>query len=239
MLIKKFEIDKNEYGLPSSQTRFFACLVNVDASHSIASIIREINDNSWIEKLNIIEKTSYEARLKETVKTIMDDCLTFDATIKQDIYDYSTVGEYIVSKEGRSALIQEYNHTAIPLAELWKEKASKNPGFDYHSESVSNLIIFGEAKYNSNYNPYSDAIIQVEGFITKQKDHMELTDLQNFVSKDAVNNFLQSKKGFSIAFSVKGEDPLTIVTNAIKSTKINKIANYNEFYIIGVVINDK
>lgn len=239
MIISKFEVNKAQYGISSFKARLFACLVSVNASDSIASVMTEINDNSWIAKLDIIEQISYEARLKETVKSIMNDCIKFDTDTNSNIYDYSVVGEYIVSKEGRSTLVTEFNHQAVPLAELWKEKAKGNPGFDYHSESTTSLIVFGEAKYDSSSNPHSKAIKQVEEFITKAKDCMELTDLKYFVSDNAVANFKQSKKGFSIAFSVKAQNPTDILNNAILSNEIVQIKNYDEFYIIGVIINDK
>lgn len=239
MLISKFEVDKDRYGFSSFKSKFFACLVSVDASDSIASVMKEINDNSWIAKLDIVEQISYEARLKETVISIMRDCVKFNKDTSCNVYDYSVVGEYIVSKEGRNALVAEFNHRAIPLAELWKEKSKGNPGFDYHSESTTDLIVFGEAKYNSSCNPHAEAIKQVEEFINKAKDNMELTDLKHFVSNNAINNFRQSKKGFSIAFSIKSKNPLNIINNAILSDEIIRIKNYDEFYIIGVVINDK
>ena len=241
MIILKSELDKSQYdNLSSVKAKIYICLVEINASDSIASIVQEINDKSWIAKLNIVEQISYEARLKGTVKKIMDECNIFDNETKHNIYDYSIVGEYIISKEGRTALTAEYNHSAIPVAELWKEKTSRNPGFDYHSESTSNLIVFGEAKYNAHKNPYNDAIEQIENFIIAQKDCMELSDLQHFVSSKAVKNFEQSKKGFSIAFSLKKtNNPLLIVENVISSDKIANIYNYDEFYIIGVVINDK
>lgn len=239
MVISKFEVDKNKYKLTSCSAKIYACLVSVDASESISSIIKEINDKSWMAKLDIVDQISYEARLTETVKIIMRDCVKFSSDTNYNMYDYSVVGEYIVSKEGRRALVEEFNHKSIPLAELWKEKVSNNPGFDYHSESTANKIVFGEAKYKSSYNPYNDAISQVEYFIEEKKDCKELTDLKNFVSENATQNFLQSKKGFAIAFSVKGNSPIEIIDNAILSDKIVKIKDYDEFYIIGVVINDK
>ena len=239
MVLSKQEIDKSNYNLNNTSTKIFSCVIETNASESIASVIEEINDNSWISKLNIVEKVSYAARLKETAKNIMKDCLEFNTELNCNIYDYSIVGEYIISKEGRKALIEQFSHSYIPLAELWKEKSSNNPGFDFHSESTTNLIIFGEAKYNSTSNPHGDAIDQVEDFITKSKDVMELTDLKHFVSAQATDNFLNNKKGFAISFSINSQNPQTIIDNAITSEKINNIANYDEFYIIGVIINDK
>lgn len=239
MLIKKFEVDKTKYGLKNTNTKIYACLVQVDASDSIASVIREITDNSWISKLEIVDQVAYDARMQATIQHIMNDCMIFNNSKPTGQYDYSVVGEYIVSKEGRQALISQFGHRFIPLAELWKEKEIGNPGFDYHSESTTQIIIFGEAKYNATNNPYTTAINQVEKFITKKKDSKELSDLQKFVSKNAVTNFLQLNKGFSIAFSIKSDNPLAILDNAILSNKIVQITQYDEFYIIGVVINDK
>ena len=217
MVIEKFEVDKAKYNITQCEAKMFACLVTVNASESIKAVIDEINDDSWIAKLDIVDRTSYEARAVRTVEKIMRECTKYNSSTKETKYDYSVVGEYIISREGRDTLVSEFQHAHVPLAELWKEQLSGNPGFDYHSESISNRIIFGEAKYNSNSNPYNDAISQVEGFIQDQKDKMELTDLKNFVTDQAVNNFLEHKKGFAVSFSIKAEDPSKIVENAIYS----------------------
>lgn len=239
MVISKIEVDKNVYGLSKHKARIFACLVQVNASDSIISILRELNDNSWISKLGIVQQISYQARLESTAKSIMEECVRFVKNTGVKVYDYSVVGEYIISKEGRKTLQEHFTHSPVPLAELWKEKKSGNPGFDYHSESPSNLIIFGEAKYNSSTNPYTNAIDQVEKFIVKEKDKMELVDLQNFVSENAVQNFISGKKGFAISFSIHSNKPDLIMKKAIKYAKTDRIANYDEYYIVGVQINDK
>lgn len=239
MVIEKFEVEKEKYGITQCTSKIFTCLVAINASESIKAVINEINDESWIAKLGIIERTSYEARAIRTVEKIMKECVKFNNSTKENEYDYSVVGEYIVSREGRGTLISEFQHTHIPLAELWKEKSSGNPGFDYHSESTSNRIIFGEAKYNSLSNPYNEAIGQVEDFIEKGKDKMELSDIKHFVTEKAVDNFLDHKKGFAVSFSVKAVNPCEVIKNAICSELIDKIKQYDEFYIIGVIINDK
>ena len=73
MLMSKFEVDKTKYGISSCKAKLFACLVSVNASDSVASVMKEINDNSWIAKLDVVEQISYEAMLKETVKSIRTD----------------------------------------------------------------------------------------------------------------------------------------------------------------------
>ena len=239
MKIEKIEVDKKVLGLIDFSANIYACLVTVDASESIADVMREIADKSWISRLGIVQQIAFEARLQSTVKVIMENCLSFCSDTGVGKYDYSVVGEYIVSKEGRRALVSGFNHSAVPLAELWKEKESGNPGFDFHSESTSNLIIYGEAKYDSNQNPYNRAINQVEGFIGQKKDAMELSDLSNFVSDIAVSNFTSNKKGFCVSFSIMTQKPIDIIKKAIQSDKINNIKSFDEFYVVGVVINDK
>lgn len=239
MIIEKIKVDKNALGLTNFSAKIYACLVTVDASESIADVMREIADKSWISRLGIVQQIAFEARLQSTVKVIMENCLSFCSDTTVGKYDYSVVGEYIISKEGRRALVSSFNHSAVPLAELWKEKESGNAGFDFHSESTSNLIIYGEAKYDSNQNPYNRAINQVEGFINQKKDAMELTDLSNFVSDIAVRNFISNKKGFCVSFSITTQKPIDIIKKAIQSDKINNIKSFDEFYVVGVVINDK
>ena len=125
MLISKIEVDKEAYGLSSYKARIFACIVQINASDSIASILKELNDNSWISKIGVVQKISYEARLKATAKDMMEDCLQFIDNSGVKIYDYSIVGEYIISKEGRRTLSEYFTHAPVPLAELWKEKNLK------------------------------------------------------------------------------------------------------------------
>ena len=68
---------------------------------------------------------------------------------------------------------------------------------------------------------------------------MELTDLSNFVSDIAVSNFISNKKGFCVSFSITTQKPIDIIKKAIQSDKINNIKSFDEFYVVGVVINDK
>ena len=42
-------------------------------------------------------------------------------------------GEFLVSSVAQSTLEENYQHTKFPLAEIWKEKAKGNPGFDFHT----------------------------------------------------------------------------------------------------------
>ena len=240
MILDCKSVDKLSMGLGAFKADIFHCLVQVDASDSIAAVLKEITDTSWISKLSPICQVGYGNRLKKTAEKIVANCNTVLAGHKTGVFDYQTIGEYIVSREGRCALGQGFSHNILPLAELWKERVSNNGGFDFHTESPSEILIFGEAKYNSNCNPYNDAIKQVEGFIADGKDANEIIDLANIASDQKfLNSFLVNKKGYAVAFSIDADEPLTIVKNALQSGEIVNLANYSEFYIIGVIINDK
>ena len=233
------QVNKTNFGIVSS-TNYNYCLVSVDAPSVISSVIKEITDNSWLSSLNPIDRVSFEACMKKTVNSIIEECQKYQKQTSGGLYDYKQVGEYIVSKAGRDSLTDGFSHGFIPLAELWKEKEKGNPGFDFHSLSPSEIFIFGEAKYRSEANPYSIAIEQVESFIDDEKDKMEASNLNKItMNSTATTNFLNNKKGFAISFSIKAQNPKDIIENAIKCPEIKNINQYDEFYIIGVIINDK
>ena len=74
------------------------------------------------------------------------------------------------------------------LQKLWKEKISGNPGFDFHTETPTEFIAFGEAKYRAASNAYNLALKQIKDFIQEKKDLKELSDLKNFVGAKAISN---------------------------------------------------
>ncbi len=205
--------------------------VDVRADEMIASI----SDTSWIEKLGVVEKISFKAMARKTIEKLLNninerkdgDSLTSD------------FGEYLVSDTALSALVDNFRHNRVPLADLIKEKISGNPGFDFHSECPDCLISFGEAKYSGTQTRYSDALEQIVFFIGENKDEIELNTLKNFVSSKALSNFIDGKKSFVAAFSIHAKNLKTIYTNILKSEYLAKLLCYKKIYIIGVEIRDK
>ena len=145
-------------------------------------------------------------------------------------------GEYLVSISAKDILITKLDHKNIPLAELWKEKISGNPGFDFHTESPSYLITFGEAKYSSSINPHTHALSQIVDFINEKKDEADLIHLRNFASCKAVENAMNQKKAFVAAFSLNGTQFERIFNTVLTSSRIEPLLEYPELYIIGVEI---
>ena len=146
-------------------------------------------------------------------------------------------GEYLVSYAAGSGLEMQYNHTKIPLAELWKEKVLGNPGFDFHTETPSKIIIFGESKYSSTSTPHMDAVNQIIHFIQEEKDIAELSDLKNFIQQESARNVTTGKKGFAAAFSVNAQDVKRAIVYPLKDTaRLATLLNQEEIYLIGVEI---
>ena len=196
-------------------------------------MIEIISNTSWINSLNIVDQVTFRARSKKTIEKLVND-------IFEKIEGSATIefGEYMVSDTAQTVLNTDLDHTKVPLAELLKEKVTGNPGFDFHTESQTCLIAFGEAKYSGSSNPYSNAMNQIFDFVELNKDDMELSILEKFVSDDAVKNFTKNNKAYVAAFSINSVHPEKIITNALKSKSINKLLNFNELYVIGVEIDD-
>lgn len=119
---------------------------------------------------------------------------------------------------------------------MWKEQTTGNPGFDFHSFSPNDLLVYGEAKYNATNNPYTVAINQINHFIDIEKDIQEYTDLKRIFSKVRSRHKNNNHKAFVAAFSLNAKDNDEILAKAIKHNELCKLMNYPELYIIGVEI---
>ena len=190
-----------------------------------------VQSESWISRLSISDRVSYTSRFNKTRDKLV-------SIFKEGLSPISAeFGEYLVSIVSQNTLMLIKNHTEIPLSELFKEKISGNPGFDYHSLDPDEVLVFGESKYSSNSNPYSEAINQCLDFIVAEKDNMDLVHLKNFVSEHAVDNFaLYSKKYYSVSFSITSDNSKIIFNHAFLSASHFEI--YKKWFIIGVKIND-
>ena len=223
--------DMSLYGKAPTSCDVYAIHVEVDdVNNRVNEMISLISDKSWIGQLGVVEKKAYMARAEPTIKKIVKEVL---AEIDNEFT--KEIGEYMVTDSAQAALEQQYGHKKVPYAELWKEQKSGNPGFDFHTESKAQLIAFGEAKYRSGEYAHSAAMKQIANFIILKKDDMELSDLQNFVGKDSIDNALAGKKAYVAAFSVN-TDPLETMKKALASSKIDALLSCEELYLIGVTI---
>lgn len=232
MKILSCDIVDNQASDLNSLTDIYIIHVEVnDLSNQASDMITTIMDSSWISRLSPVDKLSYEARAKRTISKLVDD-------VFKKIADSVTVdfGEYMVSMSAQAALETSLKHFKLPLAELFKEKMTGNPGFDFHTQSHTTLVAFGEAKYSGNNSPYANALAQIAEFITLEKDVAELTDLSKFISEEAITNALKDKKAYIAAFSVNAKDPKRIFNNVLTSEYITPLLNCSELYLIGVEV---
>ena len=130
----------------------------VDASNisvAVLELIDAVQDVIWIDKLDIVPRLSFEQTALRTVAKLVAKFGAINDELTSD------VGEYLVSCSASKGLAEAFGHEIVPISELWKEKITGNHGFDFHSESLGNVISFGEAKYKSSANPYDEAAKQV------------------------------------------------------------------------------
>lgn len=234
-IIESIDISKLVKELFDSNTKVIFIRINpYPLDDTLKYIYNEIFNKAWINKYKkSVVRKSMEERCNKTIEKIseklslcQDDCISSEA------------GEYIVSILGKQALVENLNYLNIPLAELWKEKNLGNPGFDFHSESTENKIVFGEAKYVCGKNAYNNSLSQINKFIGLKKDLIEMKDLNDLVSELATSNFENGKKGYAAAFSSTKIITDELIKNIIKNKFFKNFLIYDELLLVAVDINE-
>lgn len=228
----KIKSEKVNFDVPCEV--HYVHVVITDIKSSAQNIVTTILDTSWMANLTPINKKSFEARSHKTINYLVDSIFK-----KVEDLDISEFGEYLVSFAAQESLCLTFNHKRVPIAEIFKERLIGNMGFDFHTETPKKIILFGEAKYSSNDNPYTEALSQINDFLKESKDAGEIIDLQHLVSPEACQEFDSNKKAFAAAFSVNAEKPSTVQGNALKSAHLLSLLTHSEIYLIGVEISDK
>lgn len=212
--------------------KIFAVHVQVhDVQNKIQEVFDAIRDTSWIEKLsNPTAKISYPIAAQSTIKKLTEEIFNNGTSPLTE-----NTGEYVISVSASQVLNQEYNHTEVPISELWKEQKSGNPGFDFHSVNPNSILIFGEAKYKSDPpSPYGAALEQISKLISEGKDAMDLYPLEPLVGPFPIERFRTEHKGYAAAFSLNAKDCVSVMENVSKSKKVKPLMEYSEIYLIGV-----
>lgn len=204
-----------------------------DAEQRLKYIIDAINDTTWCQQMSDTTlREAYMAARDRTVKKLMSEIFN------QIIIPISVeAGEYVVSMTAQDVLVSDFEHTHIPLAELWKEKSAKNPGFDFHTITQKNLIMFGEAKFSTKKNHYVRGLRQTAQFINEKKDKYDKTFLVNIIpEKTPLENLDSGDRAFCVAFSLHTCRPKKIMYNAVKQIKNFNLDVHPEIFVIGVEI---
>lgn len=228
-IVSQYKVNPRDYGYNGNCIVLYIHVKIVDIKKRAQIIKNDFLDMSWINKLDIATKIAYEKRANATISKLIKNILD---KVENKITE--EFGEVLVSTSAKDTLCTNCNHKKIPLAELWKEKASGNPGFDFHTETPTKLIAFGEAKYRNQSNAYSKAFEQIDDFIKNEKDLKELSDLKNFVGDKALSNINLNLKAFVAAFSIYSKNDNLIIDNIMKNQYIKNLLYYPELYLIGV-----
>lgn len=200
-----------------------------DVSSHARNLLIEISSTSWIAELNPIAKISYEAIALKTISKLVEIFRSVENTVSSDF------GEFMISMSSGHCLQEKHNHTVLPLSELWKEKLSNNHGFDFHTLSPADKFSFGEAKFVSTGNSCTSAAEQVFRFAGEGKDKIDAVHLMHFSKLVAIDNLLEGKRGFIVAFSVNSSNHELILRNSLKNKDIKSLSKCcDELYIIGV-----
>ena len=228
-VIECFKISDKGYSHPNV---IFIRIEPSDLKTTINDIICSLNNLSWIETFDKeYIKKSFKIRASRTAEHLSYKLNNF----AQDKVT-TDIGETVVSELSRLAIVNELEYRDIPLAELFKQKISGNHGFDFFSETLSQFIVFGEAKYVSNSNGYGRALEQIERFIIEERDTSDLNDIDRFVSDSSLNNHTKNDKAFACAFSATSIKSETLIDNILNNDNFNKIKHHREIILIAVNI---
>lgn len=205
-----------------------------DKKEALKLIYQKLSDKSWISRFNkSYIRNSYNIRVDKTIERICNSLINgADDKITKE------AGEYLVSELSREAIVSELYYSDIPLAELRKEQAKSNPGFDFHTETDTQIIIFGESKYLSKANAYGSALSQIVDFVNEKKDIVEIADLANFVSDEAMENCERGNKGYAAAFSSHLISNQDLIRNIFKNRDCQYLFNYDELLLLAVDVNE-
>ena len=199
-------------------------------SVTIRDIITSLSNLSWIAKFDkSYIRNSFFKRAEDTAEYLADKILKDDGDkITEDS------GEYVVSELAREALVIELKYLDVPLAELFKEQVSGNPGFDFYSANKEKVIIFGEAKYSSGRNAYGIGMEQVDRFIREGQDVSDLNDIDKFFEEESLKLADKGDKAYAIAFAAKGTASDMIIKGIIRNKHYKDIAINKEVIFLAV-----
>lgn len=209
---------------------FFIRIDPEDLSVTLREIIESFSDLSWISKFDKeYIRTSFAKRAESSAKYLAKQLQNGkDDTVTRDS------GEYIVSELARQALVHELNYLDVPLAELFKEQVSGNPGFDFYSANKDKIIIFGEAKYNARQNAYGIGMEQVDRFIREGQDISDLNDIDKFFDEISLEYSNMGYKAYAVAFASKGTSSEKIINGIVSNKYYANIAIHREVIYLAV-----
>lgn len=215
------------------QANIKLCFVQIHDVRTFATTLTKVVlDKTWMTSLDVTARRAFDAAVDKTASKLVT---TFHNTSTTGTVG-GDFGEVMVSIGSARALENLFSHLRIPIAELWKPKKSQNGGFDFHTVCKGMLINFGEAKYSSTSNSYTDAIDQADEFLGDEKHLADGIYLEKLVEPPSMSMLNNDEFGIVAAFSINSKKPDQILASALDAAKkvmgAKKIKN---FYLVGVV----
>ena len=196
----------------NGKSRFLRIEPN-NLSVTLREIFESLMDISWLEQFKgRALYGSFHNRVIPTLEVIERDFQNGNITSIN-----SDAGEKVVSELARQAVVFYLGYFDIPLSELFKEQKGQNPGFDFLSMNNDQVLLFGEAKYQSGEYAYNASLNQIKDFIDDKKDSKDIANIVHFIP-DTVNpipyqKFEAGEKGYMAAFSSKNKTDQELIDN--------------------------
>lgn len=201
-----------------------------DIKLTLKNIIESLSDLAWISSFDQdYLRDSFLKRAEDSIEYIATKIIT-----SVDDKVTSSSGEYVVSELARKAIVDNLNYLDIPLAELIKIKDIGNHGFDFYTRNLSEILLFGEAKYNARDNAYGSSFEQIVRFIDDKQDMADIADIHLFCCENSKTNFSNGHKGFIAAFASKGIATDKLIEGIKKNKNYLTASKYKELVCVAV-----
>jgi len=197
---------------------------------TLQEIFISLSDMSWLSNFDMESmQRGFRVRAESTLQNIHSKLTRGDT---DNITSNS--GETIVSELARKSIISELGYLDIPLAELFKQKKDGNPGFDFFSVNLEEIILYGEAKYVAKDNGYGRAFKQITDFRRDKKDESDNIDLFHFCSPVSLENSSNGKRGYVSAFSSTNMSTERLIKNIKENSHFQQLKSCNEIICVAV-----
>lgn len=200
---------------------------------TIRQIFNSLIDISWIDSfMPDYLKVSLRARVEPTVIHITKNLNNGNLTAVD-----KNSGELVVSELARQSVVSEYGYLNIPLGELIATQASQNPGFDFYSMNLNNILLFGESKYISAQTAHNSALKQIVNFRDNKKDDKDLITIDPFIPHDkkvAFQNYIRGQKGYIAAFASKNETNDELINKLEENEYFKQLVDCSELICVAI-----
>lgn len=200
---------------------------------TIRHIFDSLVDMSWIDSfMPEYLRISLRARVEPTIT----DITTHLNNGNLNAVD-SDSGELVVSELARQGVVHQYGYLDIPIGELIATQKAQNPGFDFYSLNLNDIILFGESKYVGARTAHNDALKQICNFRRDKKDDKDLITVNPFVPEDrrnAFENYNNGHKGYIAAFASKNESDDRLIAKIQNNDYFQQLTGCSELICVAV-----